>query len=159
MEDRPGRPGRPGRPRSLPAKLRPNIAEWIKQGKKQYEILQLLWDNFEVRCSRGTLTRRISQWGLEKQVRSKITPELRERVRTLFGQKVREVEMLRVLREEGFEISPVKLREVRLEMGLRRRYDAPRVRPPGATRNGFTESTLTPKEAGEDDGETAGRAG
>lgn len=156
MEDR---PGRPGRPRTLPARLRPNIAEWIKQGKKQHEILRLLWDEFEVRCSRGTLTRRISQWGLATRVCSKVTPELYERVRELFGQKVREAEMLRVLREDGFEVTALKLREVRLEMGLRRRYDAPRVRPAGATRNGFTEPTLVLKEAGEGDGERAGRAG
>lgn len=154
------RPGKPGRPRSLPAKLRPNIAGWIKEGKKQHEILRLLWDEFEVRCSRGTLTRRIRQWGLATRVRSEVTPQLCERVRTLFGQKVREPDLLRVLREEGFEITALKLREVRLGMGLRRRYDAPREKPAGAPRNGFTESTLVLKEAvGEGAGEAAGRAG
>lgn len=104
--------------------FRADIESWVRQEEPQTVIIERLASQHQVRVSRTTLQRHLRSWRVVVKPPATDTPELRERIRELFGHKqyFTDAVMIAMLRSEGWPgLSQRQLQRLRLEMGLAKR--------------------------------------
>jgi len=95
-------------------RYREHIKKWYEEGIPRSQIKDRLEENFNLSVSVATLTRRINEWGFEKQRQR--TVESPEPVENMFRIGLTEKQTFCVLRRQDFSISRHGLAQIRLEV-------------------------------------------
>lgn len=105
------------------------ITTLFQQEHNAESICNILQQRYIIEISPRTLARRLKDWGLRRYAPKTIDNEaLHDRIRTLVFDCQTDEKILRVLHREGFQLSLITLRRLRLQLGLRLRTDDPEAR-------------------------------
>lgn len=110
------------------------------------DIISLLATEYDLSISRRTLYRALRLWNIHIQARTIVTDALRSRIQQLFFDEcLKDKYILQRLYDEGYIITPTGLRQIRKDLGLRRRQDPVQIQQAiHQARIFFTDTTQLP---------------
>ncbi|CAK3927847.1 Hypothetical predicted protein [Lecanosticta acicola] len=115
------------RPKIVLDDWRNHIEQWAREGARKEEIQRRLQEQANIRIGTSTLSTHLRTWNVRfNRAPIKKTDGLKQRVNELFHERpsMRDEETVRVLQEEGFQISGTRaLARLRREGGLYKRVE------------------------------------
>lgn len=102
---------------------REEIITLFQRGISSDSIGRILQSRYNIQVKERTIQSRLRLWGIRKRSRTTTADEvLHARIKVLFMQdKLTDKAMLKLLREDGYEISERTLRRLRFQLGLHAR--------------------------------------
>jgi len=98
------------------------ITQWVREGISHQDIIGRLEMQLQTRISRGTLCRRLREWAVRTNHASKHDERLKARLKFVFeNYRLKDSGIIKMLRDEGFQLSERSLLRMRLTLGLRKR--------------------------------------
>lgn len=103
--------------------LRAEILEWHNEGLTMGAIVDKIQETSGLQISVPTLKRRFNNWGMTShkiQIANQNPDRLYNRVAECFALRMTDAQTLKLLEEEGWDLSLRTLRRVRVRLGLRK---------------------------------------
>lgn len=103
--------------------FRDEIVTLYQHGISSESISRTLESRYDIQVRERTIQSRLRQWGIRKRHRTTTADEvLHARIKLLFWQnKLTDKAMLKLLRQDGYDISERTLRRLRFQLGLHAR--------------------------------------
>lgn len=111
-----------GRPRIDLTQYQLELCGLFNEGLTFNQIALYLFETYRITINTRTLKRRFRTWNIRRQLPTEVEDSVKRRIQVLFFEVgLEDIDILTVLRSEGFKIGKYTLIRLRFELGLKRR--------------------------------------